>query len=307
MKDCRKGRKTEEAGETPQKNEDKTGKNIIRCYKCGQRGHVALKCPSAALFCGSSHVRPAGRRLVKRDVYKSGLVEGRRVEKVVLDTGCSQTMVHKDLVPQDKIVEGDAVTIRCAHGDTVLYPLVEIKVDGHPISIEAAVSETLPVDVLLGTDVPELTHLLGETALGKTQVDAMVVMTRARARQQREEESVIAEKEAESGVLPSSVESTGEDSEEEMMNLSNSFDNDIFVPGKEKVKLTRGDKRKLRQQYWEQDEEKSDKHVLALSAATLKELQEQDKLLLSIHKYTDKSPSLTTSKFYHRDGLLYRR
>ena len=56
----------------------------------------------------------------------------------------------------------------------------------------------LPVDVLLGTDVPELTHLLGETALGKTQVNAMVVMTRARARQQREEESVIAEKEAES-------------------------------------------------------------------------------------------------------------
>ena len=88
-------------------------------------------------------------------------------------------MVHKDLVPQDKIAEGDAVTIRCAHGDTVLYPPaeIELKVDGHPISIEAAVSKTLPVDVLLGTDVPELTHLLGETALGKAQVDALVVMT----------------------------------------------------------------------------------------------------------------------------------
>ena len=308
-KDCRKGRKTEGAAETPQKNEDKTGKNLIRCYNCGQRGHVALKCPSAALFCGSSHVRPAGRRLVKRDVYKSGLVEGRRVEKVVLDTGCSQTMVHKDLVPQDKIVEGDAVTIRCAHGDTVLYPLaeIELEVDGHPISIEAAVSETLPVDVLLGTDVPELTHLLGETALGKAQVDAMVVMTRARARQQREEESVIAEKEAESGVLPSSVESTGEDSEEEIIKLGNSFDNDIFVPGKEKVKLTRGDKRKLHQKYWERNEEKLDKHVLELSAATLKELQEQDESLLSIRKNADRSPGLPTSKYYHRDGLLYRR
>ena len=176
----------------------------------------------------------------------------------MLDTGCSQTMVHKDLVPQDKIVEGDAVTSRCAHRDTVLYPLTEIQleIDGHPISIEEAVSETLPVDVLLETDVPEL---------------------------------------------------TGEDSEEEMINLGNSFDNDIFVLGKEKVKLTRGDKRKLRQQYWKQDEEKLDKHVLELSLATLKELQEQDELLLNIHKYADRSPSLMTSKFYHHDGLLYRR
>ena len=82
-----------------------------------------------------------------------------------------------------------------------------------------------------------------------------------------------------------------------MMNLGNSFDNDIFVPGKERVKLMRGDKRKLCQQYWEQDEEKSDKHVLELSATTLKELQEQDESLLNIHKYADRSPSLTTSKF----------
>ena len=91
-------------------------------------------------------------------------------------------------------------------------------------------------------------------------------------------------------MLPSSVKSIGEDSEEEMMNLGNSFDDDILVPGKKKVKLTRGDKRKLCQQYWKQDEEKSEKHVLELSAATLKELH-----------------SLMTSKFYNRDGLLYRR
>ena len=168
--------------------EDKTGKTLIKCYNCGQRGHAALKCPSAALFCGSSQIRPAILRggLLKRDVYKSGIVEGRSVERVVLDIGCSQSMVHKDLVPQDKIVEGDSVAIRCAHRDMVLYPLtkIELEVDGQPISIEAAVSGTLPVDVLLGTDVPELTQLLGGTTLGKLRGDAMVVMTHARACQQ---------------------------------------------------------------------------------------------------------------------------
>ena len=239
-------------------------------------------------------------------MYKSGIVEGRSVERVVLDTGCSQSMVHKNLVSQDKIVEGDAVTIRCAHGDKVLYPLakIELEVDGQPISIEAAVSGMLPVDV------PELTQLLGGTTLGKLIGDAMVVTTRARARQQREEEAGIAKKETKSDVLPSPVELSEEDSEQWMTNPGSTFDNDIFVLGKEKVKLTRGDKRKLRQQYWGykgQDEalERPGKHVLDLSAAKLKELQEQDKTLQSVRENADRSP--TTSKLYYRDGLLYRR
>ena len=51
--------------------------------------------------------------------------------------------------------------------------------------------------------------------------------------------------------------------------------------------------------------ERPGKHVLDLSAAKLKELQEQDKTLQSVRENADRSP--TTSKFYYRDGLLYRR
>ena len=43
------------------------------------------------------------------EVYQKGWVEGQSVEKVLLDTGCSRTMVKRDLVPQHKILEGDAV------------------------------------------------------------------------------------------------------------------------------------------------------------------------------------------------------
>ena len=73
-------------------------------------------------------------------------------------------MVKKHLVPEDKILQGEVVTIRCAHGDTVLYPLaqVQVKIDGKELDIEAAVSETLPMSVLLGTDIPELSSLLKE-------------------------------------------------------------------------------------------------------------------------------------------------
>ena len=85
------------------------------------------------------------------------------MKDIVLDTGCSRTVVRRELVPKNKILEGAAVTIRCAHGDTVRYPLarVNIEVQGRRVTVEAAVSTTLPASVLLGTDVQELTTLLG--------------------------------------------------------------------------------------------------------------------------------------------------
>lgn len=59
-------------------------------------------------------------------------MEGSPVDEILLDTACFRTVVHQDLVPASKVKEGEVVAIRCAHGDTVLYPLadVTIEVDG---------------------------------------------------------------------------------------------------------------------------------------------------------------------------------
>ena len=56
----------------------------------------------------------------------------------------------------------DTVDIKCAHGDTVSYPLAGIKITigGKDIITTASVSSTLPTSVLLGWDVPELVTLL---------------------------------------------------------------------------------------------------------------------------------------------------
>ena len=48
-------------------------------------------------------------------------MEGNQVDQILLDTDSSRTMVKQDLVPDSKINKGDAVTILCAHDDTVLY------------------------------------------------------------------------------------------------------------------------------------------------------------------------------------------
>ena len=75
------------------------------------------------------------------------------------------------------------MVIRCAHGDTVTYPLawVELTVQGVLVKVEAALSDTLPTPVLLGRDVPELPGLLnqgGVYAEASKEEEAMAV-TRA--------------------------------------------------------------------------------------------------------------------------------
>ena len=64
------------------------------------------------------------------------------------------------------------VIIRCAHGDEVSYPMaeVEITVRDRIMQVEAGVSRTLPVSVLLGTDVPQLFGMLPNT--GKEEFSA---------------------------------------------------------------------------------------------------------------------------------------
>ena len=81
---------------------------------------------------------------------RSGTVEGKYVKNILLDTGCSRTLVHQKLVPEEAFLEGRATMVCCAHGDTVLYPLarVHMEVKGKQIDVEAAVSDQLPVGVL---------------------------------------------------------------------------------------------------------------------------------------------------------------
>lgn len=79
-----------------------------------------------------------------------------------MDTGCSRTLAHQDLVLESNIQDGEVVAIQCAHGDTVLYLLAKnsLEVEGYPITVEAAVSATLLMPVLLVTDTSGLAELL---------------------------------------------------------------------------------------------------------------------------------------------------
>uniref|UniRef100_A0A1X7VUY5 CCHC-type domain-containing protein n=1 Tax=Amphimedon queenslandica TaxID=400682 RepID=A0A1X7VUY5_AMPQE len=181
-KDCRQWKDLDKSSK-----EDKN-KPQITCYNCKARGHIAKNCPKA-MFC-----RLREESLNQRLLY--GRVEGRVMKDIQLDTGCSHTVVRSELVDKQKF-QGDTVSIHFAHGDIVSYPVavVEIDVGRKLLQVEAAVSDTLPRSVLLGTDVPELNSLHRE----KRGESGCAVVTRSGARRQKKEEEELQWKEKESG------------------------------------------------------------------------------------------------------------
>eukprot|EP00731_Ephydatia_muelleri_P002993 Em0001g2993a len=199
-------------------------KKAVQCAYCDKSDHVEEDCRRKKEDMGGRSSGPSMRvhemlpvsadwTFVKelkeeQKVFRQGMIEGKMVT-VLLDTGCSRTMVRRNLVPEHKLIEGKGVAIRCAHGDTTFYPLAEIGVEisGRNFKVEAAVADNLPVQLLLGTDVPQLFKLLGREEPELANVDdALVVMTRAKARQQIEERIQQKEKEIASGTKSQLVE-----------------------------------------------------------------------------------------------------
>ena len=54
---------------------------------------------------------------------KLGSVEGKFVEDILLDTYRVFKDPHRRLVPENKLLPGEAVAIGCVHGNIVSYPL----------------------------------------------------------------------------------------------------------------------------------------------------------------------------------------
>ena len=60
-------------------------------------------------------------------VASQGAVEGVPVTDIILDTGSARTIIRSDLVPEERKTGGE-IPIRCAHGDTIIYPLAQAEI-----------------------------------------------------------------------------------------------------------------------------------------------------------------------------------
>ena len=95
--------------------------------------------------------------------------------------------MRSDLVGKERLSSEKSVTVQCAHGDVVEYPVatVEIGVQGRRVTVEAAASEKLPHSVLLGTNVLELASWL------KKENKALMVVTRSKIMRQPNSEVAV--------------------------------------------------------------------------------------------------------------------
>ena len=120
--------------ENTTKGEKKKKEKPLVCYNCGGRGHISRQCPTSALFCGvRGFTRYSAKRKRLSQLFQcKGVVEGQLVNDIVLDTGCSRTLVRSDLLREKDFSQDETVTVQCVHGDVVTYPLarVELEVEG---------------------------------------------------------------------------------------------------------------------------------------------------------------------------------
>ena len=161
-------------------------------------------------------------------------MEGKPVSNLILDTGATRTLVRSNLLPPSIRIEGE-ITVRCAHGDTLTYPLADIKVSigSKTFLVRAGISNTLPVPIILGRDIPELLSLINDesgTTLPNTE-DAFLVTTCAQKKQQQEAEQAPQGKEEGAGAIAKPLEAHTEPLCEPFVDLDDCRQEDMLKKG----------------------------------------------------------------------------
>ncbi len=83
--------------------------------------------------------------------------------QALVDSGCNQTSIHQSLMQPRALDMSRKVKVRCVHGDVVNYPLVPVSIQfrGETHRMKVAVNSHLRHPLILGTDWPAFTQLLG--------------------------------------------------------------------------------------------------------------------------------------------------
>ena len=300
---------------------EKREEKPLTCYNCGGKGHTSMQCPSEAFFGtirGSDCFR-GGKKPVRPQFSCEGFLEGHSVNDIVLDMGCSRTLVRSGLMREKSYSLKKTVGVQCSHGDVVKYPVstVEISIQGKVVLVEVAVVDKLPHSVLLRTDAPVLVELIEgkEKAFLVTQTQACK-LKRSQFEQSREENggtssdsgevvelTMSGDKGAEGKVeLGSQPQSKSldlmEPSEQDdvLVNVFN-FTEDVFVGG-ERVKEQKSRSEKRKSRYDHAKVQRTGEGEINLTREESRKLQDDDQTIQDLRK---KKPD----QVVEREGLWY--
>lgn len=159
------------------------------CFYCQQEGHKASNCPvRKSKLTSLCYVPREGYEkdtVIHAKQHVDVVVNGQTLN-ALLDTGSNMSLIKQCYVPATRIDFTHTQNILCVHGDQKNYPTTEITVliKDQPYLMTVGVVEGLPVDMVLGWDLPIVSELLKKTD-GCTDVTSGVscpVLTRAQAK-----------------------------------------------------------------------------------------------------------------------------
>ena len=152
-------------------------------------------------------------------------------------------------------MEGESTIIQCVHGDAITYPLaaIELEIQGKPVLVNAAVSDTLLQSVLVGTDVPGMLEMLQMRQSTEEREEllqkALAVVTRSCARGQPTDVDTSEKQAVVQGTHHETIEPEldGEVSDNVVSAFTEfNFDDEFFPQDQvSKPKLTRSQKRQV--------------------------------------------------------------
>ena len=124
-------------------------KSNVKCFNCQEKGHYAHECRVRKKFQSGAclGMAPLGTILGN---CSFGKVNGKNV-RMIIDSGCSRTLVHEKFVNGDYYT-GESITIITANGDRVEVPLAWVSIQSKQgiYNELVGVMKNLPVDCLLG-------------------------------------------------------------------------------------------------------------------------------------------------------------
>ena len=254
-----------------------------KCFQCGKFGHLMYNCPERQVKPALSGVRcdEVAWNKGSQKYLRRGRLNGKPVQ-MLIDTGCTKTMVSTDWLDHDCMDYDQTEKILCVHGDMVCYPTARVRLQLGRWSKTArvVVAPEIPVPVLLGTDMYDLNPN-----------KPVLVTTRAQAKRNAGRSAMASGGESE-------CQGVTEGLEEKDTNEGEQDNDSTGTAEMEDIELRREEPASTESQEFD---------PLQANVNDIKQWQIMDPTLARAREAAEENETDARVGFYYENGLLYRK